>query len=314
MWVAGGSKAQGAARDGAVPGVAAHRADLLAALFSAVPAEAVILGKNCAAIERDGRRARAGFSDGSFSPWGTALVGADGIHSMVRRLTLADGEPVYRGYVAWRGVAAFDAGRFLGETWGRGQRFGMIPLGHGRTAWWATANKREREAGAGTQEQWKREVMKRFGDYHAPIPELIEATPVEAFLCTPIRDRVPVGGWGEGNVTLLGDAAHPTTPNLGQGACMAIEDGAVLAHALAAIPDVATALRVYERSRRQRTGYIVRESLKFGRIAQWGNPMACWWRGVLMRMAPDRKLRRQFQDLWDYDAWAAPLVMPDAGA
>jgi 2-polyprenyl-6-methoxyphenol hydroxylase-like FAD-dependent oxidoreductase len=91
---------------------------------------------------------------------------------------------------------------------------------------------------------------------------------------------------------------------------MAIEDGAVLAQAAAAIPDVATAFRVYERTRFARTARIVRESLKFGRIGQWENPVACWLRGMTVKMGREAGLRRQFQELWLYDAWDAPLMMP----
>src|SRR5262249_50724391 len=158
----------------------------------------------------------------------------------------------------------------VGETWGRGRRFGFIPLGGGRVGWWATANKPGAE-GQNTclrsREQWKEELLELFAGWHQPIPALLEATPPEAMLCNAIMDR-PVfpaaksqARWGNGPITLLGDAAHPTTPNLGQGACMAIEDAAVLAHAVAAVPSVEAGFRVYEATRMKRTAMIVRESL-----------------------------------------------------
>ena len=225
---------------------------------------------------------RAVFADGTHSEWGDGLIGADGIRSAVREATLADGAPVYRGYVAWRGVAEFASsgadGEIVGESWGRGMRFGFIPRGLGRGGWWATANKPGRQGQATcaeTQGQWKKEILARFGKWHAPIPKLLETTPESAILCNAIMDRAPPKvprAWGEGPITLLGDAAHPTTPNMGQGACMAIEDGAVLARAVAEMPDMAAAFRAYERARLARTAKIVRESLKLGgagAVGEW---------------------------------------------
>jgi len=318
----------------AVPTIFAHRADLHRVLLSVIPSDGLHLNKNCTSIEREGSRVRAIFADSTCSPWADGLLGADGIRSVVRDMTLHDGPPTYRGYVAWRGVAAFDPGEeMVGETWGRGQRFGFIPLGQGvhgagdsgavapdaaagpRVGWWATANMPESQADdtcRQPQAAWKKEVLARFKNWHRPIRDLLEATPESAFLCSAILDRPPPSAdkpWGDGPVTLLGDAAHPTTPNLGQGACMAIEDAAVVAHAVASIPEIPTALRVYEMSRVARTAMIVSESLKFGKIGQWENPLACALRDALVRVAPEKRMRKQFRELWTYDAWEAPLIM-----
>ena len=302
-----------------VPTIFAHRADLHRAIISAIPKESLCLGKMCTGIQREGKRVRAVFGDGSDSGWADGLIGADGIHSVIREQTLQDGAPEYRGYIAWRGVANFHStDEVVGESWGRGQRFGFIPLGGGRIGWWATANKpgsQGNETCASASAKWKHELLQRFKGWHDPIPTLLESTPESAILCNAILDRAPPGKprpWGEGPVTLLGDAAHPTTPNLGQGACMAIEDAAVVAHALASIPDIAAAFRVYEQTRFARTAMIVRESLKMGRMGQWQNAMACTFRNMLLKMAPQGRMRRQFRDLWLYDAWETPLVMPAA--
>jgi len=162
-----------------------------------------------------------------------------------------------------------------------------------------------------SREQWKQELLARFKGWHQPIERLLESTPESAILCNAILDREPPNPpkpWGKGPMTLLGDAAHPTTPNLGQGACMAIEDAAVLGQAVGSIPSVETAFRVYERTRFARTAMIVRESLKFGKMGQWENKLACGVRNLMIKMSPSSGLRRQFRDLWMYDAWQAPLV------
>lgn len=302
-----------------VPTVFAHRADLHRALAKAIPPQRLHLSKNCTGVQRHEKQVRAVFDDGTFSDWADGLIGADGMRSVLRDVTLRDGPPTYRGYVAWRGVVAMDTtmteDRSVGETWGHGQRFGLIPLGRGRAGWWATANKSGRQ-GQHTcglsPTDWKHELLQRFARWHKPILQVLAATPEAALLCNAIMDRVPPRPpkpWGDGPLTLLGDAAHPTTPNLGQGACMALEDAAVMAQALASIPDIATAFRVYEMTRFERTAMIVRESRKLGALGQWQNCVACAVRNAFMRLAPQNGLRRRIDRLWSYDAWNTPLIM-----
>ena len=302
--------------EGSTPALFTHRADVHAILRAAVEPERLHFGKAFTGLERADAKVRALFADGTTSEWADGLIGADGIRSAVRETTLADGPAIYRGYVAWRGVATFDAGdQFVGESWGRGMRFGCIPLGRGRVGWWATSNynpRRLAEVLAMPAAEWKKDLLRRFGSAHKPIPDLIAATTEDLLLCNPLNDR-PLSAirrpWGDGPVTLLGDAAHPSTPNLGQGGCMAIEDAAVLSHAMAAIPKVATAFRVYEMTRRERTARIVLESRRMGAAGQWQNPIACAIRNWLAQHAPTGGLKKQIISLWDYDAWETPLIM-----
>jgi 2-polyprenyl-6-methoxyphenol hydroxylase-like FAD-dependent oxidoreductase len=124
-----------------------------------------------------------------------------------------------------------------------------------------------------------------------PVRAVIEATPSESVLRTDIHDRVPVSSWSRGRVTLLGDAAHPTTPNLGQGGCMAIEDAVTLAHALSSQPDVARAFALYEERRVARTARIVDDSFKFGKIAQLEGRFSTWLRDLLLSATPESVVR-----------------------
>ena len=101
--------------------------------------------------------------------------------------------------------------------------------------------------------------------------------------CNDILDRPPIRVWGRGRITLLGDAAHPTTPNLGQGACQAIEDAVVLTDQLRRSDTVEAALRAFEKLRQGRTARITRESFRIGRIGQWENPIGCWLRNLATR-------------------------------
>ncbi|HEX6042706.1 FAD-dependent monooxygenase [Longimicrobium sp.] len=267
------------------PSVLIHRADLHAVLADALPPWAVRTGAEFRALRETAEGVEADFGDGG-TETGRFLVGADGLWSAVRRQLLDDGEPVYRGYPVWRGVAPAGSAEWPGltETLGRGLRFGIVPIGGGRVAWWATANEPE-HADDGTEGR-KARLLRLFGDWHDPIPQLIQATPDGEILKNGTYDRPPVRRWGRGRVTLLGDAAHPTTPNFGQGGCMAIEDAAVLARCLARTDDVPAALRAFEAQRYRRTAWITRESLRYGRVAQWQRAGAVRLRETLFRLTP----------------------------
>jgi len=231
------------------------------------------------------------------------LIGADGLRSVVREgLPGADAAPPrYAGYSAWRAVLPFQSEAlpegYSCETWGRGRRFGYVPLGRGRVYWFATENTPH---ALGAAPPSKSALLERFGDWHAPIPALLEATEEGVILHNPIFDRDPAEVWGEGRVTLLGDAVHPTTPNLGQGACQAIEDAVVLARCLAGQAEVEGALRAYEAARRKRTSEITLLSRRFGSMAQASHPLVCRLRDTVMRMTPPRLLQKQLREIVGY--------------
>jgi 2-polyprenyl-6-methoxyphenol hydroxylase-like FAD-dependent oxidoreductase len=283
------------------PSVLIHRADLHAVLADALPPWAVRTGAEFRGLRETADGVEADFGEAG-TETGALLVGADGLWSAVRRQLLNDGEPVYRGYPVWRGVAPAGDVEWtaLTETLGRGLRFGTVPIGGGRVAWWATANEPE-NADDGAEGR-KARLLRLFGDWHRPIPQLIEATPEDEILKNGTYDRPPVRRWGRGRVTLLGDAAHPTTPNFGQGGCMAIEDAAVLARCLVEMEDVPAALRAFEARRYRRTAWITRESLRYGRVAQWQRAGAVRLRETLFRLAPPSLTSATFTRLFAFEA------------
>jgi 2-polyprenyl-6-methoxyphenol hydroxylase-like FAD-dependent oxidoreductase len=278
-------------REMGAPAVALHRATLQSLLVSALDREALHLDSEAVRFSprpdgvtlelRDGRRIE-----------GSLLIGADGIRSAVRAQLLDDGEPVYAGFVAWRGVAEGPpAPEVVTETWGRGQRFGIVPIERGRIYWFATQNApaggHDEPGGAG------RGLAERFAGWPPPIPEVLGATSEAAILRNDMLHRPPVQRWGEGRVTLLGDAAHAMTPNLGQGACQAIEDAVKVAELLRRIPEPVAALRRYEILRLPRANRFVRGSFQLGRIAQWESAPACWLRNGFLSLVPAALTRRQ---------------------
>ncbi len=289
-----------------VPALCTRRSDLLAALLSAVPQGSIRLGREVARIvagpEVAGpEKVRLEFATGEIAEH-DAVIGADGIRSRVRTQVLGQIEPVYRGYTVWRGVAHYfgqsvPAGS-NSETWGRGHRFGILDTGRNRFTWYATANVPESHADdpAGR----KAELARMFSGWHEPVPHLIESTPEEAILKNGAYDLPPLPRWGQGRITLLGDAAHPCTPNLGQGGCMALEDAMALAKAMARESSLESALRAYESARRRRTRHVQQRSLLMGRIGQWENRIVVAGRRTVTSLLPARWFERNLRKMYAY--------------
>lgn len=274
--------------------VGIHRADLQRLLLDAVGPDIVRLDATCVGCAQDERGVTVRFADGR-SDRADMLIAADGIHSVIRTQLFDKQPPRYSGYTAWRGVAALAHPDLRGdsafEAWGCGQRFGMVQVGQGRVYWFATRNAPQGQGdGPGGR---KSDLLALFGGWHTPIPDLIQATDEAAILRNDIIDREPLPRWTDGRVTLVGDAAHPMTPNLGQGACQAIEDALALADCLAQREDTAAALLCYEMHRSQRANLIVRQSWRIGTVAQWQNSLLCAARNRLVKtLGPGMQLRQ----------------------
>lgn len=285
--------ANGAALQGLLGDVSLviRRGDLLELLRSQLPGEALVHGAELTDIQDDADGVIARFTNGATAQ-GDFLVGADGIHSAVRAHLVGATPPEYAGYTAWRGVTTFDHRRLRpGVSIGRGSQFGQAPMADGRVYWFATQNGPPRRAQPSSG--WKPILQSLFADWHAPIPQLVEATESSAILHNDIYDRPALASWGAGRVTLLGDAAHPMTPNLGQGANQALEDAQAFARAIAAESDeassgaasasaVARARQHYQAARLARANAVVVQSRRVGRVMQLANPAACWIRDRLL--------------------------------
>jgi 2-polyprenyl-6-methoxyphenol hydroxylase-like FAD-dependent oxidoreductase len=258
-----------------------HRAALHELLLGALRPDDVRLGATVTGFDQDADGVTVRLAGGG-TERGALLIGADGLRSGIRAEVIGDGPPRYAGYIAWRGLAERDvSGQPVGEFWGSGAVFGLVPLPDGLVYWFGT--KRVPAGGVDTPEQRKADALAMFADWHPSIPALIEATPATGILRNDICDRAPRRGWSRGRVTLLGDAAHPMTPHLGQGACQAIEDAAVLGDCLSEQDSVPAALADYERRRYPRTAMMVRRSRTAGRLSQLRNPALRAARNLVLR-------------------------------
>jgi len=260
-----------------------HRAELLALLLEALGEDKVQLATTCVGFTQDAGGVEVQFADGR-AVHGDLLIGADGIHSVIRAQMFGPAIPKYMGYTAWRGVASIARTDLASWTWGKGYQFGIFPMSRNRVYWFAQRNTPEGEQDkAGGR---KRELLELFHDWHDPIPVVIEATDDAHILRNDIYQTKPLHHWSRGRVTLLGDAAHAMTPNLGQGACQAIEDAVVLGDCLKAEPNVAAALSVYEKRRITRTKRVTWLSALMGPAVQMRNPVVAGVRNALVKDLP----------------------------
>jgi 2-polyprenyl-6-methoxyphenol hydroxylase-like FAD-dependent oxidoreductase len=294
------------------PSAAVHRVDLQALLLRELGEGPLRLEREVEGFEQDGSGVTVHFADGG-EERADLLVGADGLRSKVRSRLFGPEKPRYAGYTAWRAVVEperellpWGAGF---ESWGRGARFGCAHIGRGRIYWFATRNVREGEKDGppGSPAGARTSLLHLFAGWHHPVRELVEATAEEAIRRDDIYDREPLAGrWGEGRVTLLGDAAHPMTPNLGQGACQAIEDAVVLARCLRTSKtnseDIPGALRRYEGLRNERTTKITRRSRRIGQIGQLESPLLCRLRNLTLRGLPSKAQLSPLEEVMGYEA------------
>ena len=247
-----------------------HRADLHGVLREAVPAASIRTGAKVTGFEQTAGRAHVRVGEETFSA--DLVVAADGIHSTARRHLLPDTpDPAFWNYTVWRGIAGLDLAAHEGcMTLGADRYFLTMPLTRGRVYWALGARA---EAPGVRYEDEREAVRERVAGWHDLISTLLDATPVERVLHHDITDldHAPLPTFVNGRIALLGDAAHPMSPDLGQGAGMAIEDAVVLAAALAETDDPATALAQYDRDRRPRTQWVAKAAHKNGHDALMGS-------------------------------------------
>lgn len=278
------SRQQQASLFGSAPATV-HRADLLDVLARSLPSGIVTLGARCVAVEPDGEVAVARFQDGR-EVEADVIIGADGIHSAVRGSLFGPDAPRFTGKICYRSVVPVDA-----VEGGPPSNDNVQWLGpHGTIVLYPVRRDDlinvvcHYDDEAYRHESWvteceRSEVLERYRGWHESLLRIFSAG--EVWYKWALYDRDPMQRWTRGRVTVLGDAAHPMLPYLGQGAAQSIEDGCVLAAALAARPDDPVGgLALYERTRRPRASQVVLTSRQRGVSNHLASPWAALRRDV----------------------------------
>lgn len=279
---------------------AIHRADLHQVLLSKINPKLIHTGKRALATIQQGTRVKVSFQDGSEHITGYLIV-ADGIHSAIRKHLLPATQPSYAGYTCWRAIidqADFNL-KDACETWGSPGRFGFVPLANHQVYWFACINAPKES------ERMKKfkiaDLQHFFRDFHEPIPQLLKCTKDENLIWNDILDLKPLHQYAFDKIVLIGDAAHATTPNLGQGACQAIEDAVILANEMQRCSNYEAAFKIFEQRRLERTHYIIRTSRLLGKVAQIENRFLAGFRNFFFKNLPSTMNDRQLQKLYEVD-------------
>jgi 2-polyprenyl-6-methoxyphenol hydroxylase-like FAD-dependent oxidoreductase len=286
------------------PLVVVRRSTLTGLLEAALAPGSIEFGLAATELVVTAQGVRITLSDGTIRE-AAAVVGADGVGSTVARHLNGPLRRRYAGYTAWRGVATYSLDANLaGETVGNGTEFGHVPLGPDHTYWFGT--ERCPEGGASPEGELNH-LRSRYGSWAQPIPDVLSATDPRDVLRNDLYDREEARQWSRGPVVLVGDAAHPMRPHLGQGGCQGLEDAATLAHCVGADLDLPAAFARYAAFRRPRATALARESRLLGRIV---NIRPASLAGAAMRasaLMPEALLTRHMASV----AGRSAFVLPD---
>ncbi len=276
---------------------AIHRAVLHKLLLNRLEGVEVELSKRLERINMDSEKVRLSFQDGTRSEF-DFVIGADGIHSATRKQLVPDSIERYAGYWCWRCIAQvpmnfMTQGRAL---WGKKGRFGIKRMGSNRVYWFACIN----TPLEGTIRNYKLSDLKaRFKDYKT-VSQLLQYSREEDVISDAVYDINPLERFLYGRVLLIGDAAHATTPNMGQGAGMAVEDVAILKEELEN-HEIEIAFRRFEQRRLMRTAYIIKSSRRAGSVAQMDKPVGIAIRNWAFRNLPVTLMQAPLKRLYDED-------------
>lgn len=274
-----------------------HRAKLHEVLLSKISPENIVTGKRSVSVSKTPEGIQIIMEDGS-TLHTQYLIVAEGIHSPLRDVIASDTSVRYSGYTCWRGIANNSELNIneTSETWGKEGRFGIVPLADNQIYWFACKN--SIRPNSDFKNYTLDDLVNNFKEYHHPIVEIIRTTSPRNLIWSDISDIKPIKKFAYGNIVLIGDAAHATTPNMGQGACMAIEDSVILANCLLKNSRVADAFKSFEKRRISRTKKIVTESWRLGKVAQVENDFLRSLRNMTFRLMPQQLYQRQLEAVY----------------
>lgn len=278
-----------------------HRADLHSLLIEKLKGKiAFSTNKRIQQVAQQKDTITLSFSDGTTAK-GNYLLACDGIHSVIRKQLLPRVTPRYAGYTIWRGLLNNPPKDPKFEkpfkTFGKEGQFGAVLMKKNQLYWFASRKAPFKDPAMKAMTIVG--LQKRYGHFHDPIPQILEMSKDEDMLANDAIDLKPLSKFAFDNILLMGDAAHGMTPNLGQGACQAIEDAAVLAQILEKEKDIEKGFRLFEQQRIPRTTKVTNDSWNMGKAAHLDNNLLIGLRNLMMRLTADRTLRKQIDFLND---------------
>ena len=277
-----------------VHNVAIHRGVLQKILAEALGNECINLSKRLVDIQKN-EDFELNFDD-STSIHSDILIGADGIKSIIRNQLFQENTIRNAQQICWRGVCDYELpeqySHELNEAWGKGKRVGFVKISPQKVYWYALANQQD------VKNIKEVNLEDFFKEFHPDIIQILKATPREKIIVADITDLKPIQNWYGENVCLIGDAAHATTPNLGQGACQAIEDAYVLGKCISEEMDINKSFKQYEKIRKKKAHEIVNISWSLGKVAHINNSLGVWLRNKIMSNIPASINKKQTEKIF----------------
>jgi 2-polyprenyl-6-methoxyphenol hydroxylase-like FAD-dependent oxidoreductase len=277
-----------------VTNIAIHRGELQKILAEEIGYDHINLSKRLSKVEKT-ELFKLTFEDNSIVE-SDFLIGADGIKSVVRNQLFAKSTLRNANQICWRGVCEMNLPQIyhdeLNEAWGKGKRFGFVKISEKKVYWYALANSKNITSD-------DVDLSELFSEFHEVVLSIIQATAKDKIITSDIIDLEPIKRWQNKNVCLIGDAAHATTPNLGQGACQAIEDAFALGLLLDKGIDLNNSFQDYEKLRKKKAQLIVKSSWVIGKLAHIENKYGIWMRNKIMRMMPKTANKKQMDMIFD---------------
>ena len=277
-----------------------HRADLHQVLLETIKDTIPFYtNKRCQNVEQNKEEEVVlTFTDGTTAK-GDYLLACDGIHSAIRKQLLPTVQPRYAGYTIWRGLLPQPPNDPIFsrpfKTFGKEGQFGAVLMKNKQLYWFASRKAPYKDAAM--KAMTVDDLKKYYEHFHEPIPQILELSKDKDLIWNDAIDLKPLSQFAFGNILLMGDAAHGMTPNLGQGACQAIEDAAVLAKILKKEQAVEKAFRLFEQERIPRTTRVTNDSWNMGKAAHLENKWMINLRNFFMRITADRTLQKQIDFL-----------------
>lgn len=279
-----------------VHNVAIHRGELQKILAEETGFENIKLSKRLSKIERHDMF-KLTFEDNTTENC-RIIIGADGIKSTVRNQLFKKTEIRDTKQVCWRGICEIDLPEKYHheavEAWGKGKRFGFVKISKQKVYWYAVVND-------GLFEHGKVDLSHLFKNFHSDVLNIISATPAANIMFSKIIDLKPITKWQDKNACLIGDAAHATTPNLGQGACQAVEDAYTIGQLLNSGRPIESVFAEYKRLRIKKAHHIVNTSWTMGKLAHIENSLGIWIRNAMMRAIPKSANNKQLEKIFDIE-------------
>lgn len=276
--------------------VAIHRATLQRILFEALPTDSVKLGCEFNSLEQSESQVKVFVGDREIMT--DLLIGADGINSKVRDSIFSDTSKRFSGQTCWRGISDIrlpDEFQNAGiESWGKKIRFGFSPITENQVYWFAVMNASQN--GTDDSKTIKSELKNNYKGFHPLVLNIINQTQADKIIRSDISDLKRLDKWHKDKVVLVGDAAHATTPNMGQGAGQGIEDAYYLANFLAKHIKIVKTLYSFESARREKVDYVVNNSWRFGKMAHSGFGQLVM--KAIMKLTPDNVMKQQMNKLY----------------